>query len=164
MDDEGVVVRRCTALDWEKLKAIRLESLGDTPEAYGSTYDDAATWPDERWRSVASQWKYWLGERHGRVVGMVSGGLNDQHPGTRWLYGLYVTPAERGTGVAAQLVDEVSKWARGEGATSLYLHVTSTVLRARAFYEQTGFEPTGEVIVMDRDPSLRLVTMVRDLG
>ena len=138
MDDEGVVVRRCTALDWEKLKAIRLESLGDTPEAYGSTYDDAATWPDERWRSVASQWKYWLGERHGRVVGMVSG--------------------------AAQLVDEVSKWARGEGVTSLYLHVTSTVLRARAFYEKTGFEPTGEVIVMDRDPSLRLVTMVRDLG
>jgi len=164
VDDAGLIVRRGTSVEWERLKAIRLESLGDTPEAYGSTYDDAVTWPDERWRSVANQWTYWLGERNGRVVGMVSGGLNDHHPGTRWMYGMYVTPGERGTDVATRLVDEVSQWARGEGATSLYLHVTSTVARARAFYEKVGFVLTGDVIVMDRDPSLRLVTMVRDLG
>ena len=164
MDDPGVVVRRCTSLDWQQLKAIRLESLGDTPEAYGSTYDDAATWPDDRWRSAASQWTYWLAERHGRVVGMVSGGANDHHPGTRWMYGMYVTPAERGTDVATRLVDEVCQWARGESANSLFLNVTSTVARARAFYEKVGFELTGEVNAMDRDPSLHLETMVRELG
>ena len=164
MSDTGLVIRRCSSFDWEELKSIRLESLRDTPEAYGSTYEDAAMWPDDRWRSAASQWTYWLAERHGHVVGMVSGGTNDHHRGTRWMYGMYVTPAERGSDVATRLVEEVSLWARSEGAASLFLHVTSTVARARAFYEKVGFVLTGDVIDMDRDPSLQLVTMVRELG
>ncbi len=164
MTDVASRVRRASEVDWAGLRAIRLESLADTPEAYGSTYEESATWTDGRWRKAAAHWTYFLAEREGKVVGMVSGGLNDAHPGTHWLYGMYVTPSERGTGIATRLVDAVVEWARARGATQLHLHVTGSVSRARAFYEKVGFVATGEVLDMDRDRSITLHTMVRDLG
>jgi GNAT superfamily N-acetyltransferase len=163
MSDRRISVRRATRDDWELLRAIRLESLQDTPEAYGSIYEDSVAWTDERWRAAASHWVYFLAQRDGRALGMISGGTNDQHPGTCWMYAMYVTPAVRGTVTATRLVDAVDQWARDQGASKLYLHVTSSVARARAFYEKVGFRPTGDVITMDRDPSITLLTMVQDL-
>lgn len=160
MSDNDVVVRRALGDDWARLKAIRLEALADTPAAYGSTLEAAQGFSDKRWRSMAEQFIYYLAERNGRVVGMASGGGNDEHPGTKWLYGMYVTPSARGGGAAYLLVDAVATWARDQGASELYLNVTSSVARAVAFYEKAGFEPNGERHPMDRDPSLELITMV----
>jgi GNAT superfamily N-acetyltransferase len=157
------VVRPCGADDAPSLRSIRLEALADTPEAYGSTYAEARRWSIDRWETMSRDWNFYLAEYQGRVVGMASGGLNDQRPGTRWLYGMYVAPDMRGTGVAGQLVGVVEQWARGEGVSSLYLHVTEKLARARGFYERIGFRSTGDVIAMGRDPSLRLVTMVKNL-
>lgn len=163
MSDEPFVVRRVNERDWERLRTIRLEALADTPEAFGSTLDDAKEYPSDRWRTMAAQWCYFLAEDGDAVIGMISGGLNDQHPDTHWMYGLYVTPSRRGTGVASQLVDAVKEWALGEGASELYLQCTSTIARARAFYEKAGFETTGEHSAMTRDPRLVLLTMRRSL-
>jgi GNAT superfamily N-acetyltransferase len=149
--------------DARALRAIRLEALADTPEAYGSTFEESRTWSARRWRKVARNWNYYLGECDGVVKGMASGGRNDQHPGTYWLYGMYVSPSERGSGLAPQLVDAVATWAREQGARQLYLHVTMSVARARAFYLKNGFIENGETLVMDRDPSITLCTMVKTL-
>jgi GNAT superfamily N-acetyltransferase len=156
-------IRLCGADDWEDLRAIRLEALADTPEAYGSTYEESARWSDAQWKNAASTRLYYFAHRDGRVVGMVSGGFNDDYPGTRWLYGMYVTPSERGTGTAARLVRSIGDWAKSHGVTQVYLHVGSTVPRARAFYEKVGFRPTGETFQMERDHALTLITMVADL-
>ena len=156
-------MRRARAEDWAALRAIRLEALSDTPEAFGSTYEKANDFSNDQWRAMAAQRYYFLAARKSVVVGMISGGLNDDHPGTRWLYGMYVTPAARGSGVAALLVAAVEEWARGEGASELFLHVGSSVARARNFYLKMGFQPTGESHTMTREPSLDLVTMRRSL-
>jgi GNAT superfamily N-acetyltransferase len=156
-------IRLCGKNDWEDLRAIRLEALADTPEAYGSTFEESVRWSDAQWKNAAFNRLYYLAERDGRVVGMVSGGYNDAHPDTRWLYGMYVTPSERGTGTADLLVRAVEEWARGHGVAEIYLHVTTSVPRARAFYEKFGFRPTGESFEMDRDRTLSLITMVHRL-
>jgi GNAT superfamily N-acetyltransferase len=163
MTSTSYVVRRGGISDAMMLRAIRLDSLLDTPEAYGSTYEAASAWSDDRWRSAARQWHFYLAERDDEVVGMVSGGFNDAAPGTHWMYGMYVSPAARATGVAASLVEATCDWAVERGADALYLHVTESVARARAFYERSGFLATGATITMDRDPSIRLMTMVKSL-
>ncbi len=163
MSDGTLVVRRAELDDWSTLRAIRLEALLDTPDAYGSTYEAVVTYPEEQWRAMVEQSVYFLAERGGRAVGMVSGGLNDQHPGTRWLYGIYVMPRSRGGEVAPNLVAAVIDWAKAEGASELYLHVTSSVARAKAFYEKMGFAPTGERQAMQRDRRLTLLTMKKSL-
>jgi GNAT superfamily N-acetyltransferase len=151
-------------LDASLLRAIRLEALLDSPQAYGSTYQESRTWADRHWRALCREWNYYLAEREGRVVGVASGGTNELHPGTRWLYGMYVSPSSRATGVAHRLLVTVETWAQQEGAESLYLHVAAPMLRARAFYEREGFVATGEVHVMDRDPTIELATMVKHLA
>lgn len=163
MSDPTFHVRRARRKDWSALRAIRLEALSDSPDAFGSTYETALNFSNHQWRTMAAQRRYFLAERDGVVVGMISGGLNDEHPGTRWMYGMYVTPSARGSGVAELLMAAVTEWARGEGASELFLHVTSSVVRARTFYQKLGFEPTGESFTMDRDSTLELVTMRRSL-
>jgi GNAT superfamily N-acetyltransferase len=156
-------IRLCGPNDWRDLRAIRLEALSDTPEAYGSTYEESVRWSDAQWKNAAKTRLYYFADRDGHVVGMVSGGFNDAHPGTRWLYGMYVTPSERGTTTAAMLVQSIGDWAKSHGVDEIYLHVGSSVPRARAFYEKVGFRPTGESFEMDRDRSLTLITMVQRL-
>jgi len=156
-------VRHAGVADAAALRAIRLEALADTPEAFGSTYAETVTWSDERWEQVAGEWNVYLAELDGEVVGMASGGRHDEHPGSCWLFGMYLTARARGSGLAAQLVDAVAQWARAEGAADLYLSVTDQVPRARAFYEKVGFRPTGEVASLHRDAAVALVTMVRRL-
>jgi GNAT superfamily N-acetyltransferase len=163
VSDVAVTLRRVQEEDWNGLRAIRLEALFDTPEAFGSTYDDAILFNEDRWRTMAREHCYFLAERDGAVVGMISGGLNDGHPGTRWMYGMYVTPPYRGSGVANALVDAVCEWAKSEGVDKLFLHVTSAVPRARAFYTKIGFILTGDSFLMPRDASLELLTMEKSL-
>lgn len=163
MSESTLVVRRTVSDDWSELRDIRLEALRDTPDAFGSTYDEALAFCDDEWRTFAQKRCFYLAERDGSVVGMISGGLNEAHPGTHWMYGMFVTPLERGTGTAQRLVREVDNWARGEGASELFLHVGSTVARARAFYLKLGFEPTGKTFVMHRNTAITLITMKRSL-
>jgi GNAT superfamily N-acetyltransferase len=163
VSESTLVLRRTRGDDWSALREIRLEALRDTPDAFGSTYDEALRFSNEEWRTFAEQRCYFLAERDGTVVGMISGGLNDAHPDTHWLYGMYVTPSERGAGTAQRLVGEVTEWARAAGASEIYLHVGSTVARARAFYAKLGFEPTGETFIMHRNAGITLITMKRSL-
>jgi GNAT superfamily N-acetyltransferase len=159
MTDVALVVRQAASEDWPKLRVIRLEALSDSPEAFGSTYAVAAKLSNYQWRSMVERQLYFLAERDGDVIGMVSGGLNDRRPGTHWLYGMYVTPTARGSEAAPSLVEAVVDWAKGEGARELYLHVTSTAARARRFYARMGFVPTGENFPMHRDASLIMWTL-----
>ena len=163
MRDALFAVRRARAEDWAALRAIRLEALSDTPEAFGSSYETAHQYSNDQWRTMAAQRCYWLAERDGVVVGMISGGLNDDHPGTRWLYGMYVTPSARGSGVAEPLVGAVEEWARQEGVDEIFLDVGSSVALARAFYSKMGFAPIGQSHTMAREPALALITMKRSL-
>lgn len=156
-------VRRGGPDDWAQLRAIRLEALADTPEAYGAHYQEVVRWSAQRWRDVAAQWHYYLGDVQGEVVGMISARLTDEAPLAGWLYSMYVAPRARGTGLADSLVDAVTQWVRSQGARELYLQVTSSVARARVFYERCGFRPTADTTAMERDPSLVLITMVRPL-
>lgn len=157
-------IRRAWDDDFDELRRIRLEALLDEPDAYGMTYAEAIALRDEQWRQIASGWNYYLAFDGHRAVGMASGGRYVPMPEARWLYGMFVTPAYRGTGVAHDLVRVVAQWAREESADILGLHVTASIARARAFYEKLGFELSGQSEPMRRDPSLELLMMVTDLS
>jgi GNAT superfamily N-acetyltransferase len=164
MADPPVTIRRIESADWSALRGIRLEALTDAPEAFGSTLQGALRLSARQWRHKVATTVYFLAERDGVVVGMVSGGFNDNHPGTHWLYGMYVTPVARGGEVAQLLVGAVVEWARGEGAREIYLHVASGVPRARAFYLKNGFTLTGEPFTMERDPNVMMYTMTKSIA
>jgi GNAT superfamily N-acetyltransferase len=158
-----LVVRHAEVADAAALKVIRQKSLSDEPDAYSATYAESLRYRDSHWREMAEHWNYYLAFDGPDAVGMAAGGPYSPKPDHRWLYGMYVTPEFRGTGIAQRLVAEVATWARGEGVDLLGLHVTATQSRARAFYEKIGFALTGESEPMRRDPRLVLLLMSTDL-
>jgi GNAT superfamily N-acetyltransferase len=158
------VIQPSTLEDADALRTIRLMALRDEPDAFGSTYEDSQLYPTTRWLEMARDYNYYLAFASDEVVGMASGGRFDLRPNARWLYGMFVRPDFRGTGIAVALVRAVADWTRAQGVTTLGLHVTASVARAVAFYEKLGFEPDGETAPMERDHRLTLVTMLTDLA
>lgn len=58
------------------------------------------------------------------------------------IYGLYVEPAERGTGVATSLVRAAVAFAKRSGIDLVTLHAAD---KARPLYERIGFERSSEM-------------------
>jgi len=55
------------------------------------------------------------------------------------LFGVWVEPVRRRTGVGRELVEGVAEWARARGAQRLRLWVTDGNSAARALYLRSGF-------------------------
>ena len=156
-------VRRANPADAAALRAIRLEALLDSRDAYGTTYADVADWDLERWADLLATNAYFLGEVDGAVRGMAQGGYHDDFPGQTWLFGMFVGPDARASGLADELIDAVEEWARLAGAGELHLAVVLEMSRAVSFYRRRGFVEVGEVRYMKRNPSRQIQTMARPL-
>ena len=152
-------VRRASPADAEALRAIRVEALLDSPGAYGTTYEDVIDWDLERWRDLLTASAYFLGEVDGAVRGMAQGGYHDDFPGQTWLFGMFVAPDARASGLADALVDAVQEWARQGGARELHLAVALEMNRAVSFYRRRGFVEVGDARYMRREPSRQIQTM-----
>jgi ribosomal protein S18 acetylase RimI-like enzyme len=108
--------------------------------------------------------RYRLALRHGEIVGYCMMGVLSmpvEDGGGLELHRLYVDEAVKGAGVAAALMEDAIAWARGRGATALYLSVWEHNERAQRFYRRFGFEDYGEWDFMvggtaDRDLIWRL--------
>jgi diamine N-acetyltransferase len=60
------------------------------------------------------------------------------------LHRLYLHQRAKGAGVADALLEEAIAWARGKGASALYLSVWENNERAQRFYRRFGFEDHSE--------------------
>jgi len=146
-----------------RLRDVRLRALGDAPDAFGATLRQESEYDEGAWRRLGSMGAWWVACDGGADVGVIAGGHHDDAR-VRWVYSMWVDEAHRGTGVAALLLDEVVRWARGEGVATLGLDVADRVPRARSFYERYGFVANGRVAPMPRDASILLAEMHLGLG
>ena len=73
----------------------------------------------------------------GRLLG--TAGVYPVASGVYELRKMYLTPAARGRGVGAQLLDVALAWTRAAGGTAMVLDTIEAMTRAIAFYEAHGF-------------------------
>lgn len=131
--------------DWERVRAIRLASLADAPDAFWSLLEDEAPQPEafRRGRAADPERLTLLASIDGVDVGTMGAGPQHDDPSSAGLYGVWVDPAARGSGAAAALLTAVLTWARSQGFTRLRLDVGDHNARAIGFYRREGFTPTG---------------------
>jgi RimJ/RimL family protein N-acetyltransferase len=167
----SVSIRRVEPEEWRELRALRLEALLDTPDAFGSSYQEELGMPDEAWR-------WWISGEGGTqpgvattfvadddgFQGMATGALFDAEPGKAHLFGMWVRPSERGRGLGEEPVEAVVSWTRRSGAREIELRVTEGNSPARRLYERTGFAPTGERTPLRDGSDLACAVMIRTLG
>jgi ribosomal protein S18 acetylase RimI-like enzyme len=145
-DVEPVAVVRLDPDEWEAYKALRLESLQDAPQAFGSTYDTNLARSETYWRGrlVEAQ----IGERgwllfariDGQLVGMIGAYPTDE-PAVVEIISTYVTPAYRDRGIAHTLMDVLLETLTQTGQFKrATLDVNRQQVAAVRLYERCGFE------------------------
>jgi ribosomal protein S18 acetylase RimI-like enzyme len=165
----GWNVRRVTADDAARMRALRLEMLADHPLAYLETLAQHAARSHEGYRRRLAQAAHGAqlaqfvadpGGR-GRLIGHAGGTVMAGSPDETVVFAVYVTPAFRGGKVLAELVEAVGSWSRAAGRERLMLEVVTGNGRAVRAYEKLGFEDTGERVPHPVIPVLTELRMRR---
>ncbi len=137
-----IEIRPLRSDDWAEWRAVRLEALGDSPEAFTSKLAD---WEgpgdtEPRWRSRLETVEYnVLATLDGQSAGQVSGLVVSSRPSTVELISMWVAPFARGKGVGDRLIEAVMEWARQRPAERVVLDVMIANSAARNLYERHGF-------------------------
>src|SRR5690349_13988648 len=108
-----MVVRQTQAADWSELRRVRLESLADAPQAFGTTFAAALALSDVEWQQRAAgetPLTYFMAYVDTGAVGLAAGVTAD---GRYELISMWVHPGHRGTGIADALVAAVVKHGLG---------------------------------------------------
>ena len=144
MSDSRFTVRRLDVSDAEAFRSIRLEGLRDEPDAFGSTFEKESTEPGGFWADRLTRNAIFGGFCGDRLVGVagfyVLAATKLSHKGVLW--GMYVAPKARGSGLAAALVETLLEHACRE-VEQVQLTVVITNPRARHFYQRMGFVEYG---------------------
>ncbi|PTA43258.1 GNAT family N-acetyltransferase [Micromonospora sp. RP3T] len=160
-------VRRIRPEDAARMRALRLEMLADSPLAFLETVAEAAARPHADFAarvatvSRGDQIAQFVAEADARLVGHAGGIAAPDEPGLTLVYAVYVTPARRGTGLLAALVDAVAAWSRACGRPELMMEVVVGNDRACRAYRKLGFTDTGVRVPHPRLPVLRELQMRR---
>jgi ribosomal protein S18 acetylase RimI-like enzyme len=137
-------VRRLMKGEAGLYRAVRLESLKESPEAFATTYESALARDADSWRAQADgsaegRDRATFVAITGRPVGV--GALYRDQDGSAAgeLIQVWVAPECRGGPVAAELLEAIFEWAAANGFETIRAEVTAGNARALRFYEKHGF-------------------------
>ncbi len=129
--------------DWTKYRDVRLAALEEAPAAFVNTLAEERDYDEAFWRLRMTRSVRLLATRDDTSLGVVSvGGPHPEEPRLAELFGLWVSPPARGTGVATALVQAGADTAATHGRSQLAYWVGSENARAIGFASGFGFRPT----------------------
>jgi predicted GNAT family acetyltransferase len=136
--------------DWETFRDVRLRSLADSPDAFGSTLEREQAFTEADWRQRVSGPVYVVLD-----PGPVSVGGMFDNDGVGQVWGMWTDPAHRGRGHARRILDVLTPL-----HDVVQLHVNLANPAARSVYERCGFVGTGEVEPLRPGSEQRMELMV----
>jgi ribosomal protein S18 acetylase RimI-like enzyme len=133
----------CTlhADEWSTLRAIRLQALRESPDAFLSDYDRENRWGEPEWRRAVLDAEWFVafhGDEPAGLAGVVQAFSKDVEP---HIVSMWVHPSCRRAGIARRLIDVVM---HAKTAPGIQLWVIKDNVAAREAYERMRFAPTGE--------------------
>jgi ribosomal protein S18 acetylase RimI-like enzyme len=137
-----IEVKQLVSGEWELMKAIRLRSLGDAPDAFGSDYAREAAFTEQDWRRRFTTSAAFVAMDGEAAVGIVGGMPHDDG---RKLVAMWVAPKARGKRVAGLLIDAVVADAAQRGFSAVCLDVFKANSSALRAYERYGFGAVRDV-------------------
>ena len=153
-------VRKFLPDEWQTYRELRLKSLAESPDAFGSTLAAEDCRPDGEWIE-----RLRLGCESGTDIPLVAES-QDKPIGLAWgrfanpdqrerahLYQMWVDPGFRCCGVGSSLLNHVIEWASKLGVAYLVLAVTCGSPATR-LYARAGFEPVGDPSLLREGSSL----------
>ncbi|WP_417579293.1 GNAT family N-acetyltransferase [Nitrincola sp.] len=163
-------IKTLTPEDWEIYKSARLKSLRDSPDSFGSTYDQESALSDAEWQTRlnlklrALDALPLVAKMDGQPVGLAWGVIHEPDLGVAHIYQMWVSPALRGKGIATSLLREIKAWAAGRGCEFVALAVTNSNQAAVSLYMSSGFIATGQLEELRSGSAIMVQPMVMKLS
>ena len=140
-------VHRALPADWKMIQSVRLRSLADAPDAFGTTLAEDEARPDSEWRARAEndEVAHFLAiTPEGEGLGMAVGSPYAGSAESAGLFGMWIAPEARRQNIGRALVESVVAWARHKNYKRILLDVADANSAAIRLYESCGFVPTGK--------------------
>ncbi len=141
-------IRVLSEQDTEAFRVLRLLALKESPEAFGADFDEfsKASLDEVKKRIVCNEDRFVLGAFAPTLVGIAGfyrrPGIKTRHTGEIW--GVYVAPDSRGTGIGrALMVELIAGAVRCNGLKRLVLTVVAGNKSTITLYENLGFYHYG---------------------
>ena len=145
--------------EWGRFRSIRLASLLDAAEAFGTRHEDLVLMPEPGWREQLRRLPTFVASLDERDVGVVRAVEHADLDDAAYLISMWVHPEYRRRDVGSALIDRVIDWTREMCRSRLFLDVRTQVVEAQRLYRAKGFAPTGVEI---QEGAFTEVQMVRD--
>jgi GNAT superfamily N-acetyltransferase len=137
-----ITVRVLDESEWSVYRDVRLRALAESPGAFTATLAEESDRDEQFWRDRMTRSHRLLAERGWVAQGIVSLGTYGQEPSAAEVFGLYVVPEARGTGVSWRLVEAAAALAIQQAYLQLYYWVGTDNGRAVGFAKNFGFRTT----------------------
>ena len=158
-------IRPATPKDAQRLAEIHVSAWqaayrGQLDDEYldGLKVDDRLEQHRRSLQEQRADWRTWLAEEGGKVVGFAVTGPSedaDAERTTAEVYAIYLEPDRVGTGLGRNLFSHAVKDLRERGFDVVTLWVLETNERARRFYEAAGWKPDGTITSERVDREMR---------
>ena len=137
--------RRLTAADAAAFRAARHFGLADAPQAFGAALSDEEALGTAHYADILTRLPVFGVDGAAGFDGVggidLNGRAKTRHKGS--VFGFYVRPEARGTGVADAVLSALIGHAREAGLRQLKLTVTANNAPAIRLYSRYGFVETG---------------------
>ena len=124
--------------EWATLREVRLRALGESPEMFLATLSQESTYGRRKWRAEFKR-GWW-------IVGLTSDGpvslvgvtyASDEY--RYYIEYMWVAPANRGSGIATNMLDFAFARLRRSGIHEIYLWILDGNEPASLLYKKKGF-------------------------
>ena len=129
---------------WQDYQKLRLEALKADPIAFGSSYEEEISRPEEFWRNRIGNMLFAV--ENNRPVGMVRYAFETRvkNKHVAGIYAMYVDKEFRNQGIGKRLMEGViSLIAENKDIHKIRLSVTPEQIYAVKLYEHCGFKRAG---------------------
>ena len=135
-------VRVLDESEWSVYRDVPLRALAESPGSFTATLAEEADRDEQFWRDRMTRSHRLRAERGPIPQGIISLGPYEQDPSAAEVFGLYVVPEARGTGVSWRLVEAAAALATQQSYLQLYYWVGTDNGRAVGFAKNFGFRTT----------------------
>jgi ribosomal protein S18 acetylase RimI-like enzyme len=156
----NVEIKVLTREDWSTYKVLRLSSLRDSPDSFGSTFEQESNLTDLEWASrlePSVKTKHlipFVATHNGVPAGLAFVLVHGENDKTACIYQMWVSSSERGQGIGKSLMSNIISWAKKSNLQNILLSVTTTNTPAISLYTSVGFKSCSELEILREGSSL----------
>jgi len=161
----SIEIVTATVNDVDRLRALRLAALKDTPDAFGARYDDEVNKPILEWQDRLKNTHWCFVVADGVDVGLLAVDRAEKDRNSDcWLSSWWIKDALRGSGIPKLMLTWLEQLCRENNWKKIGLGVWPENIRAITAYKKLGFTQANELLPSRSIPGLMYLAMYRDVG